>query len=172
MSAPTPLTVLKTQLVPAPPVRVLAAFFEAKDLATWWGTVRSVTVPRPLGMYAVEWDPTDFKDEVLGRLGGTFHGTIMDYRAGASFFIAEAFWQPPDGDPIGPMAVEVHTRPHGNGRQTMVTVRQSAKDEGPRWRRYFQIMERGWDGALGELKAHMERENERTKATTDNQGRR
>ena len=166
-TAPPPLSVVKTQLVPAPPVRVLAAFFEANDLATWWGTVRSVTVARPLGTYAVEWEPTNFKDDVLGRLGGTFHGTIMDYRAGASFFIAEAFWQPPDGDPIGPMAVEVHCRPHGNGRQTMVSVRQSAKDEGPRWRRYFEIMNRGWEGALEELKAHMDREAERTRATND-----
>ena len=173
MSEEAPLNVTKTQLVAAPPPRVLAAFFDSKDLAAWWASVRSVTVPRPLGMYAVEWDPTDCKDDVLGRLGGTFHGTIMDYRAGASFFIADAFWQPPDGDPIGPMAVEVHCRPHGNGRQTMVTVRHSAKGEGPRWKRYFEIMNRGWEGALIELKAHMDRESERTKVTDkDNQGRR
>ena len=66
----------------------------------------------------------------------------------AAFFLAEAFWQPPDGEPIGPMALEVHARPHGNGRVTMLTVRQSGEGEGPRWERYFQIMGHGWEGAL------------------------
>ena len=91
---------------------------------------RAFTVARPLGMYAIEWESTDFKDDVLGRLGGSFHGTIIDYRANGAFFLAEAYWQPPDGDPIGPMALEVHCRPHGNGRQTMVTVRQSGAGRG------------------------------------------
>jgi uncharacterized protein YndB with AHSA1/START domain len=166
MAEPTLLTVAHTQLVLAPPMRVLKAFFDAKDLKDWWQVVRSVTVPRPLGMYAVEWDSTDFKDDVLGRLGGTFHGTLMDYRASGAFytfFVAEAYWQPPDGDPIGPMALEVHCRAHGNGRSTMVAVRQSAEDGGPRWQRYFDIMNRGWEGALGELKAYMDREAERTR---------
>lgn len=159
----TLLTVSRTELVPAPPARVLNAFFDARDLAAWWQVVRSFSVRRPLGPYAVEWAPTDFADEVLGRLGGTFHGTIVDYRDSGAFFIADAYWQPPDGDPIGPMAVEVHCRPHGNGRQTMVSVRQSGEGEGPRWRRYFEIMDRGWAGALEELKRHMDRENERTR---------
>ena len=111
----------------------MAAFFDTKDLAGWWQVVRAVTVARPLGMYAIEWESTPFKDEVLGRLGGTFHGTIIDYRPNAAFFIAEAYWQPPEGEPIGPMALEVHCRPHGNGRSTMLTVRQSGEGEGPRW---------------------------------------
>ncbi len=158
-----PLSVTRTLLVSAPPARVLTAFFDGSDLTGWWQATRSVTVARSLGTYAVEWEPTEFRDEVLGRLGGTLHGTVMDYRAAASFFLAEAYWQPPDGDPIGPMALEVHCRPHGNGRQTMVTVRQSAEDHGPRWKRYFDIMGPGWESALQELKDYMEREAQRTK---------
>ncbi len=157
------LDVKRTLLIQAPPARVLAAFFDTKDLAGWWQVVRAVTVPRPLGMYAIEWEPTPFKDEVLGRLGGTFHGTIIDYRPNGAFFVAEAYWQPPDGDPIGPMALEVHCRPHGNGRSTMLTVRQSGKGEGPRWQRYFEIMGHGWEGALQEMKDYMDKEAERTK---------
>lgn len=157
------LNVTRTQLVQAPPARVLAAFFNAADLAQWWQVARSVTVPRPLGTYAVEWAPTDFKDDILGRLGGAFHGTLMDYRASGAFFVADAYWQPPDGDAIGPMALEVHCRPHGNGRSTMVSVRQSAEGDGARWIRYFEVMDRGWEGALGELKNFMDREAERTK---------
>ena len=100
----------------------------------------------------------------LGRLGGSFHGTIIDYRPNAAFFLAEAYWQPPDGDPLGPMSLTVHCRPHGNSRTTMVTVRQSGEGEGPRWERYFSITERGWDSALREMQAYMERESLRTKS--------
>ncbi len=157
------LDVTRSQLIQAPPARVMAAFFNDADLKNWWQVTRAVTVPRPLGMYAIEWPSTDFADDVLGRLGGAFHGTIIDYRANAAFFLAEAFWQPPDGDPIGPMALEVHARPHANGRQTMLTVRQSGEGEGRRWERYFEIMGRGWEAALQELKEFMDREALRTR---------
>ena len=159
------LDVTRTQLIAAPPARVMASFFDDDDLKTWWQVTRALTVARPLGMYAIEWQSTDFKDDVLGRLGGAFHGTIIDFRPNAAFFLADVFWQPPDGDPIGPMALEVQARPHGNGRQTMLTVRQSGEGEGPRWERYFQIMDRGWEGALLELKDFMDREAERTRKT-------
>jgi len=97
------LDITRTQLIQAPPARVMAAFFNDGDLKNWWRVTRAFTVPRPLGTYAIEWDSTDFSDEVLGRLGGAFHGTVIDYRPNAAFFLAEAFWQPPDGDPIGPI---------------------------------------------------------------------
>ena len=163
MPQATRLDVTRTELIQAPPVRVLAAFFDGKDLAAWWQVARSVTVPRPLGTYAIEWESTEFKDEVLGRLGGTFHGTIIDYRPNGAFFVGEAYWQPPDGEPLGPMALEVHCRPHGNGRSTMLTIRQSADGVGPRWERYFALMSVGWEGALQDMKAFMERESARTK---------
>ena len=157
------LDVTRTQLIQAPPARVMQAFFTDADLKEWWGVTRSFAVARPLGMYAIEWASTDFKDDVLGRLGGAFHGTVIDFRPNASFFLADVYWQPPDGDPIGPMALEVHWRPHGNGRQTMLTVKQSGEGEGPRFERYFSIMNRGWEGALAEMKDYIDREIERTK---------
>ena len=106
----------------------------------------------------MEWLSTEFADEVLGRLGGVFHGTVMDYRPGTHFFVADAYWQPPDGDPIGPMALDVHCRPRGNGRSTEVTVRQTGDNGGPRWRRYFDLMGRGWERALIDMKDHFDRE--------------
>ena len=157
------LDVTRTQLIHAPPARVMQAFFNDADLKGWWGVTRAFTVARPLGMYAIEWESTGFKDDVLGRLGGALHGRVMDFRVNASFFLAEVYWQPPDGDPIGPMALEVQCRPHGNGRQTMLTVKQSGEGEGPRFARYFSIMNRGWEGALTEMKDYIDREIERTK---------
>ena len=159
------LEVTRTQLIQAPPARVMQAFFTDVDLKGWWGVTRAFAVSRPLGMYAIEWETTDFKDEILGRLGGAFHGTVIDFRPGASFFLAEVYWQPPDGEPIGPMALEVQCRPHGNGRQTMLTVKQSGEGEGPRFERYFSIMERGWEAALLEMKNYIDLEIERTKTS-------
>ena len=161
------LEVTRTQLISAPPARVMQLFFSEADLKGWWQVTRAFAVPRPLGMYAIEWESTDFKDEILGRLGGAFHGRVIDFRPHTSFFLAEAYWQPPDGEPIGPMALDVQCRPHGNGRQTMLTVKQSAEGEGPRWERYFQIMNRGWEGALEEMKQYIEKEIERTKLSRE-----
>ena len=64
----------------ASPGRVLSAFFQPRDLAAWWGVSNAVTVARPLAPYAVQWPPTHYTDEVLGQLGGTLHGTVMDIR--------------------------------------------------------------------------------------------
>lgn len=158
MAKPVGLEVSHTVIIQAPPDRVMAAFFDPQDLAKWWQVIRSVTVPRPLGMFAVEWESTDYRDELLGRLGGAFHGTVMEYRGGSEFFVADAYWQPPEGEPIGPMALEVRCRPQGGSHITRLSVRQSGDDDGPRWRRYFEVVSAGWLRALTELKIYLDRE--------------
>jgi uncharacterized protein YndB with AHSA1/START domain len=157
--APPGLQVALKVIVQATPERVMSAFFDPRDLEHWWQAVRSVTVPRPLGMYAVEWEPTEFRDEVLGRLGGALHGTVMDYRHGEEFFVADAFWSPPDGDPLGPMALVVSCAPQGSPHITQLTVRQSGDADGARWERYFEIMAGGWGRALAELKDYLDHES-------------
>ena len=171
----------------ATPGRVLKAFFEHEALSAWWQVTRSVTAPRALGPYVVEWAPTHFRDEVLGRLGGVFRGTVMQFQAGRGFFVADAFWLPPDGDPIGPMALEVSCTPVGDsgasrgvrlppsreasadrhslggGGQpdlqvaTRVHVTQSGFEESVRWRRYYEVVGHGWERALKSLKALVEK---------------
>ena len=49
------------------PTRVMAAFFDPEALAIWWQAVRSVTTPRPLGVYAIEWAPTTERDQMTRR---------------------------------------------------------------------------------------------------------
>lgn len=156
--APSGLHVEFNVTIGAPPERVLGAFFSGDDLAEWWQVARSVTVARPLGTYAVEWHTTDFRDEVLGRLGGAFHGTVMEYRAGQELFIADAYWSPPDGDPIGPMALVITCTPPADASGTQLVVRQSADDDGLRWQRYFEVVAGGWPRALGALKQYLELE--------------
>ena len=150
-------------MIAAPPEVVLDAFFDPDALATWWRAGRSVCVARPLGPYAITWEPTTWRDEILGRLGGTLHGTVMDFKAGREFFVADTYWLPPDGDPIGPMALEVTCRAvdlSPAGRQaldtgTQLRLRQSGYDEGPRWQRYYEVMLPEWRRALETLQAHL-----------------
>jgi uncharacterized protein YndB with AHSA1/START domain len=144
-----------TIAIKAPADRILNAFFDPGALVAWWLAARSVTTPRALGPYVIEWTPTDFRDEVLGRLGGVFHGTVVQFQAAERFFVADAYWLPPDGDPIGPMALEVTCTPLLDG--THVRVTQSGFEESARWRRYYEIVERGWRRALATLKSLLER---------------
>jgi uncharacterized protein YndB with AHSA1/START domain len=145
-----------TAIINAPAARVLKAFFDADALGAWWLVSHSVTTPRPLGPYALEWRPTDFRDDILGRLGGVFRGTVMQIDPGAGFFVADAFWLPPDGDAIGPMALEVALQADGPGR-THVHVTQNGFEESLRWRRYYEVIGYGWERALASLKSLLEK---------------
>jgi uncharacterized protein YndB with AHSA1/START domain len=141
-------------LVSAAPTRVLSAFFDPHALAVWWQVSRSVTTPRPMGVYAVEWPPTADADEVLGRLGGVFCGRVMEYQPGREMFIADAWWLPPDGDPIGPMALEVTCRM--SGPACRLQVKQTGFEDTARWRRYYTVIAGGWRSSLASLKEYVE----------------
>ena len=141
--------------IDAPPAVVLDAFFDADALMAWWQVKRSLCVPRPLGSYAVEWETTGWRDEVLGRLGGAFRGTVIEFKAGREFFVADAYWLPPDGNPIGPMSLQGTCTPHGD--RTVLHVRQSGWAKSRRWSRYYEVVATGLTVALEELKTHVER---------------
>ena len=145
-----------TAVIAAPSGLVLKAFFDPAALGAWWQVARSVTTPRPLGPYAIEWMPTEFRDDILGRLGGVFRGTVVEWQAGEGFFVADAMWLPPDGDPIGPMALRVVCQPQADG-STRVRVTQSGYEESARWRRYYEVIGPGWERALASLKSLLER---------------
>jgi uncharacterized protein YndB with AHSA1/START domain len=141
-------------LINAAPTRVLAAFFDPHALAVWWQAARSVTTPRPIGIYAIEWPPTPEADDVLGRLGGVFHGRVMEYVPGKELFVADAWWLPPDGEPIGPMALEVSCQMAGPACR--LRVKQTGFEETPRWRRYYAVIAAGWRSSLAALKEYAE----------------
>ena len=140
--------------IDAPPAVVLDAFFDQEALAAWWQVKRSLCVPRPLGSYAIEWDPTEWSDEVLGRLGGAFRGTVIEFKAGREFFVADAYWLPPDGEPIGPMALEASCTELGE--RVILRVRQSGWEDSRRWSRYYEILASNLPGSLDELKRYVE----------------
>jgi uncharacterized protein YndB with AHSA1/START domain len=147
--------VVHSLVIHAPPAAVLDAFFDADALAVWWEVSSAVCIPRPLGSYAVEWKATDWRDEVLGPLGGTFHATVMEFIPGREFFLADAYWLPPEGDPIGPMALEATCSAEGDA--TLLHIRQSGYDAtNVRWARYYDITSTGWIVALAALKTYLE----------------
>jgi uncharacterized protein YndB with AHSA1/START domain len=142
-------------VIAAPVGSVMRAFFDAAALGAWWQAAHAVTTPRALGPYAIEWFPTTFRDDVLGRLGGVFRGTVVQVQPSEGFFVADVFWLPPDGDPIGPMALEVRCSPVIGG--TLVRVIQTGFEESVRWRRYYAVSVPGWERALNSLKALLEK---------------
>jgi uncharacterized protein YndB with AHSA1/START domain len=144
-----------SQFIAAPPSLVMHAFFDRQALGAWWQVTHAVATPRVLGPYVIEWTATDFRDDLLGRLGGVFRGTVMQYHPTQGFFVADAYWLPPDGDPIGPMALHVTVRPEGRGTEVRIT--QSGYEESDRWRRYYEVVGRGWERALSSMKALLEK---------------
>ena len=152
--SPAPSLDIST-FIAAPPGRVMRAFFDAQALSAWWQVEHAVTTPRTLGPYALEWPVMDFRDDVLGRLGGVFRGTVMQFHPSQGFFVADAYWLPPDGEPIGPMALHVTVRPESNG--TQVRIEQTGFEESERWRRYYEVVGHGWTRALAGLKSLLEK---------------
>ena len=143
-----------TLTIEAPPAAVLDAFFDPDALQAWWRVKRSLCLARPLGVYAVEWEPTESRDEIFGRLGGAMRGTVIDFKPASEFFLADVFWLPPDGDPVGPMALEATCTQHGNG--TVLRLRQSGWEDSARWTRYYELIAIAFTHALEEMKRYLE----------------
>ena len=157
MAAPTPDPAGRFEqslYIAAKPAAVYACFFDPEALAQWWQAVRVVVTPVPFGVYAIEWAPTQYRDDLLGPLGGVFHGTVVDVRPGQQFLIADCWWVPPEGSPLGPMALQVSCQHEGPGCR--LTVRQDGYDPSPRWRRYYAVVSRGWQLSLTALRRRAE----------------
>lgn len=143
-------------LINAAPTRVLAAFFDPAALAAWWQAARSVATPRPLGIFAVEWEPTAEADDLLGRLGGVFYGQVIEYKPGRELFVADAWWLPPDAEPLGPMSLQVNCVM--DGPACRLRVRQSGGEATSRWERYYSVIGNGWITSMAALKRYVENE--------------
>jgi activator of Hsp90 ATPase-like protein len=160
----------KSIVIKAPGKRILAAFFDPGALRAWWGVRDAVTTPRALGPYALEWPSSELRDEVLGSLGGVFRGTVVQFDSASGFFVADLYWLPPEGDPIGPMALDVMVAPEVEGTRLRVT--QSGFDETGRWRRYYEVVDLGWERALASLKRLLERQENELPAHSERQQQR
>jgi len=139
---------------------VFQAFFDSEVLGAWLATSRAIAVPRLLGPYVLEWPASNERDEVLGRTGGIFRATVMHIDPNDHVFLADAFWLPPDGGPLGPLAVQITFSPKAkpDGRpSTLVRVVMTGFDDGVRWKRYLGLTTSQWQNALGVLKMLLEK---------------
>lgn len=151
--------------IDAPPARVVAAFFEPRALSEWWDVANVVATPRPLGAYALEWQTSSATDDLLGHFGGVLHGTVVDFQPRRGFLVADCYWLPPDGDPLGPMALEVTcseepraSNSNGLLPATLVhVVQRGVEDDSPRWVRYYELLAAGWPAALERMKTYLEK---------------
>jgi hypothetical protein len=160
--------------VAAPPAAVLDAFFNAKALGEWWGASSSRCEPRPLGEYVIAWAASS-EDQALVRSGaatpsrppdvmpivlgpdrqGELRGTVMEFRPGREFFVAELFWTRVGAPPTGPMALEAScvTR----DLDSALTIRYSAADEAPGWALHRHELARLVPREMMALKSYLER---------------
>jgi hypothetical protein len=84
----------------------------------------------------------------------------MQFEPTRGFFVADVFWLPPNGAPIGPMALEVMCRlgVTSDGLPcTRVRVTQGGFDESARWRRYYAVAESQWRALLESLRLMLEK---------------
>ena len=156
----TPLKLDVSLDITAPVDVVFHAFFDATALAGWHGTSRSIAIPRLLGPYVLEWPPSAERDEMLGRMGGVFRATVMHIEPNDHVFLADAFWLPPDGGPLGPLAVQITFTPTATtdgAHSTLVRVLMTGFDDGVRWKRYLGLATTQWQKALSILKLLLER---------------
>jgi hypothetical protein len=79
---------------------------------------------------------------------------VMEFKPGREFFLADTYWLPPDGDPIGPMALEATCSLQPGG--TLLQLRQSGHEQSPRWNRYYEVIVPGWSRALHSMKSYLE----------------
>ena len=151
---PGPLRFEQQLTIEAPPLVVFDCLFQPDALRAWWQAVRSVTTPVPFGVYAVEWATTPYRDDILGALGGVFHGTVVDVKPGRELVVADAYWVPPEGAPLGPMVLRFDCYPHADGCRLRVI--QEGAEHSPRWQRYYAVISRGWQVSLVALKRFAE----------------
>ena len=79
---------------------------------------------------------------------------MIEFKPGREFFVADAYWLPPDGEPIGPMSFQV-TCTTLNER-IVLRVRQSGWDKSARWSRYYEILASHLTRSLDDLKVRVE----------------
>ena len=83
-------------------------------------------------------------EQLLGR-------DVFDHRAWKT--PPSAWWLPPDGDPLGPMGLEVTCTMEGPLR---LHVHQAGYEDTPRWQRYYAVIAPGWRSSLAALKQYLE----------------
>ena len=145
--------------IDATAMQVLFAFVDAQAIKTWWRAKNAVVQPRPGGLFVVEWeDGAHGTDETLGPTGGVLAG-ILDRSMGGHFVHFGALhWLSPKGEVFGPTRLEVDVFSKNDPRRkpSLVRLRATGFQAGPKWERYYDVTLRAWEKTLLELKTYCE----------------
>ena len=95
-----------------------------------------------------------FRDDLLGPLGGVFHGTVVDVSPGQQFPRRRCLVDPAGRRSDRPDGAAGHGRSRSGGCK--LHVRQDGYEPSPRWRRYYAVVSRGWQISLTALKRYAE----------------
>jgi hypothetical protein len=146
-------------MIDAAAMQVLFAFLDAGAIKTWWKAHNAVVQPRPGGLFVVEWQPgAHGRDEVLGQTGGVLAGVLDKSMGGHFVYFGALHWLTPDGEVFGPtrLEIDVFSKNDPRAKPTLLRVRGSGFQAGPRWERYRDLAASWWEVALGDLKSYCE----------------
>jgi hypothetical protein len=140
-------------------MQVLFAFLDVDAIKTWAQARNAVVQPRPGGLFVVEWEPGAFgQDDLLGPTGGTLAGVLDKSMGGHFVYFGALHWLTPKGEVFGPTRLEIDVFSKNDPRRkpTLVRVRGTAFQSGPRWERYHDLAMKQWETCLAKLKTYCE----------------
>lgn len=143
--------------IDATAMQVLFAFLDPQAIKTWLEAKNAVVQARPGGLFAVEWE-TGASDDVLGPCGGVLVGVLDRAMAGHFVHFGSLHWLTPRGETFGPTRLEVDVLSRNDPRRkpTLLELRRTAFQAGPRWERYFDVERKTWERALAAFRTYCE----------------
>lgn len=132
----------------SPPEKVIEAFLDYKMLKEWWGVERALIEKKQGGMYHLAWNVT------AQGFGYISSGIIKTYDPKRILVIDKYTYFNPEYPLFGPMLLFVNTSKIGTG--TMLTITQSAYQEGEHWEWYYHAVKEAWPQVASNLKDYLE----------------
>lgn len=132
----------------AAPAEVLHGFFDAQALAHWWAVARCLIEPRPNGIWALAWRPSENGYQYITS------GIIREFDFPRQVIIDSLVYFNPEFSILGPMRLGL--RCDGDEKQSTLSVVQTGYGTGLDWERYYHAVADGWTDALTALKNYLE----------------
>lgn len=148
----TPLQIDKQIIIQRNVFEVLEAFVKTEHTAQWWMGCQSF-FDQKAGILSWQWRNAE------GGFDYITHCQVVQYQEGL-FLELNNIWQysRTDQTPIGPLQLLVECTPHSGA--TMLVLRSSGfLADDPRWKKYYDDVNKGWDMVLPQLKQYLEQRN-------------
>jgi uncharacterized protein YndB with AHSA1/START domain len=144
-TAPVGRDVVTTIEISASPERVLRAFLDEDDLASWWKVSRSLVEERRGGTWAVAWDR--YGNEQSSHV---WTGVIREVGP-RRLIIGEMVLVEPDRALFAPLQLELETEPAENGCVLRIVHRGYQSGDAD-WEWAHEAVVAGWEHAAADLR--------------------